>query len=47
MIIAFLLANLFVFKESRLPMHHSGAFFVLVNLVALLQTWPISMGLAY
>lgn len=47
MIIAFVLAKLFVFKESEQSVHRSAAFFVLVNLVAALQTWAISMGLAY
>jgi putative flippase GtrA len=47
MITAFVLAKLFVFKESRQPVHHSATFFVLVNLVAVLQTWAISMSLVY
>ena len=47
MITAFVLAKLFVFKESQQPVHHSAAFFILVNLVVALQTWAISMGLAY
>lgn len=47
MITAFILAKLFVFKESQQSVHHSAVFFVLVNLVAILQTWAISMGLAY
>lgn len=47
MITAFVLAKLFVFKESQQSVHLSAAFFVLVNLVAVLQTWAISMGLAY
>ena len=47
MITAFALAKLFVFTESQQPVHHSAAFFVLVNMVAILQTWAISMGLAY
>ena len=47
MIFAFVLAKLFVFKESQQSVHRSVAFFVLVNLVAALQTWAISMGLAY
>lgn len=47
MITAFVLAKLLVFKDSQLPVHHSAAFFVLVNLVAILQTWAISMVLAY
>lgn len=46
MITAFVLAKLFVFKESRQAIHHSAFFFILVNLVAVLQTWLISMGLA-
>jgi putative flippase GtrA len=47
MITAFVLARLFVFKESQQPVQRSIAFFILVNLVAVLQTWAISMGLAY
>jgi putative flippase GtrA len=47
MITAFVLAKLFVFKESQQSVHRSAVFFVLVNLVAVLQTWVISMGLAY
>jgi len=47
MVTAFVLAKMFVFKESQQPVHHSAAFFILVNLVAVLQTWGISMALAY
>lgn len=47
MITAFILAKLFVFKESRQAVHRSALFFVLVNIVAVAQTWTISMGLAY
>ncbi len=47
MITAFVLAKLFVFKESQQSVHRSAVFFVLVNLVAVLQTWAISMSLAY
>lgn len=47
MITAYVLARLFVFKESQQAVHRSVLFFVLVNLVAVLQTWAISMGLAY
>ncbi len=47
MITAFILARLFVFKQSEQSMHKSAFFFVLVNLVAVAQTWAISMGLAY
>jgi len=47
MITAFILAKLFVFNKSQQSLHRSVAFFILVNLVAILQTWLISMGLAY
>jgi putative flippase GtrA len=47
MVTAFVLAKLFVFRQSAQPLHRSVAFFVLVNLAALLQTWLVSMGLAY
>jgi putative flippase GtrA len=47
MITAFVLAKLFVFKGSRQSVQRSVVFFILVNLVAALQTWAISMGLAY
>lgn len=47
MVTAFVLARLFVFKDSEQSVHKSAFFFVLVNLVAVLQTWAISMGQAY
>lgn len=47
MITAFILAKLFVFKESQQLLHRSALYFVLVNLIAVLQTWIVSMGLAY
>ncbi|MCF5507465.1 GtrA family protein [Pseudomonas sp. PA-3-11C] len=47
MITAFVLAKLFVFKDSEQSLHRSVMFFTLVNVVAALQTWGISMGLAY
>jgi putative flippase GtrA len=47
MVTAFVLAKLFVFKDSKQAVHRSIVFFILVNLVAVLQTWAISMGLAY
>lgn len=47
MITAFFLAKLFVFKSSRQAVYHSALIFVVVNLVAVLQTWLISMVLAY
>lgn len=47
MVTAFILAKLFVFKNSQQSFHRSAVFFILVNLVAVLQTWAISMGLTY
>ena len=43
LIIAFILARLFVFTESSQPIHHSAMYFVLINLVAAAQTWGISI----
>ena len=43
---AFLLARQFVFKEGKQALHHSAMYFVLVNAVAVLQTWAVSVGLA-
>ena len=47
MIAAFILAKTFVFKESRQSLRRSAAFFVLVNLAAVLQTWIVSITLAH
>lgn len=47
MVTAFVLAKLFVFKDSQQSLRRAGGFFVLVNVVAVLQTWTISMVLAY
>lgn len=47
MVTAFVLAKIFVFTDSRQSMRRSALFFSLVNLVAVLQTWLISMGLAF
>ena len=47
MVTAFVLAKLFVFKDSQQSIHRSAVFFMLVNLVAVFQTWVISIGLAY
>jgi len=43
---AFVLARQFVFKQGQQALHHSAMYFVLVNVVAVLQTWVVSMGLA-
>ena len=47
MITAFLLARAFVFTGCSQSVQRSAALFVLVNTVAVLQTWTISMLLAY
>ncbi|WP_227242816.1 GtrA family protein [Paraburkholderia caribensis] len=47
MITAFVLAKLFVFTKSTQSTTKSAIFFTLVNLVAVLQTWAVSVGLAY
>jgi putative flippase GtrA len=47
MITPFLLARSFVFTEGSQSVRRSATFFVLVNAVAVLQTWAISMLLAY
>ncbi len=44
---AFLLAKIFVFKQSTHELPKSALYFVGVNLVAILQTWAVSMGLAF
>ncbi|MCS0629764.1 GtrA family protein [Telluria mixta] len=43
MITAFVLAKLFVFRESQQATHHAAGWFILVNVVAVAQTWAISM----
>jgi len=47
MITAFILAKIFVFKGSSQSIRQSMFIFSLVNIVAIAQTWLISMGLAY
>ncbi|WAT30639.1 GtrA family protein [Pseudomonas sp. GXZC] len=47
MVTAFILAKLFVFKDTEQSVHRSAMFFVLVNIVAVLQTWGISLVLAF
>jgi putative flippase GtrA len=47
MVTAFVLAKMFVFKESTQSTRRAVLFFTLVNAVAVLQTWLISMGLAF
>lgn len=47
MVTAFVLARAFVFSGSTRPVHHAAALFVLVNVLAVAQTWLITMALAY
>lgn len=47
MIAAFTLGKLFVFKNSKQTLTRSIIFFILVNLVGMLQTWFFSLLLAY
>lgn len=47
MVTAFVLARHFVFTESSQSMQRSALWFVVVNMVAVIQTWVISMLLAY
>ena len=47
MLTAFILARAFVFTQATQSVRRSAMFFVLVNGVAVLQTWAISMGLYY
>lgn len=43
---AFVLNKLFVFKKSEQKLHQSAVYFTLVNIVALLQTWAVTLLLA-
>ncbi|QJD99113.1 GtrA family protein [Massilia forsythiae] len=43
MVTAFVLARLFVFRASSQSVHHAAGWFVLVNLLAVAQTWAVSM----
>lgn len=47
MVTAFILAKIFVFPVSSQSIHRSAFYFVIVNIFAVIQTWGISMGLAY
>ena len=46
MVTAFLLAKVFVFTGSTRSTAHSALWFTLINVVAVAQTWVVSMGLA-
>ena len=47
MVTAFILARSFVFTQGSQSVQRSAMFFVLVNGVAVLRTWAISMALYY
>lgn len=47
MFTAYMLAKLFVFTDSEQRLGHSILYFCLVNAVAVLQTWLLSMVFAY
>lgn len=47
MCVAFFLAKLFVFKKSTQTFHRSAVKFALINVIAVAQTWGISMVLDY
>jgi len=47
MVTAFFLFKLFVFKQSQQSNHRSTVFFILVNLVGILQTWGVSIAMAH
>jgi putative flippase GtrA len=47
MMIAFFLARRLVFKQSQQSLARSAFFFCAVNVLAVFQTWLISMGLAF
>lgn len=47
MITAYILARMFVFRGSKQTLQLSMMFFVLVNLLAIAQTWAVSLVMAY
>ncbi|MCP9779116.1 GtrA family protein [Cyanobium usitatum] len=47
MVTAYVLARRFVFVASRQSVRRSFAAFALVNLVAVMQTWLVSIGMRY
>lgn len=47
MITAFILAKCFVFKESNNSTAASAFYFTIINVVAVFQTWAVSLLLAY
>lgn len=47
MVVSFTLGRLFVFKNSQQTFLRSIMFFILVNLIGMLQVWLVSLFLAY
>jgi putative flippase GtrA len=47
MVAAFILAKLFVFRDSAQPVHRAVGYFILVNIVGAAQTWAVSMALLH
>ncbi len=47
MVTAYVLARMFVFRGSKQTLQLSMMFFVLVNLLAIAQTWTVSLLMAY
>ncbi len=47
MITAFVLAKRFVFTETTRSMRQSVMYFFLINMIAILQTWLVSIALAW
>lgn len=47
MVTAFILFRVFVFKGANQDLHRSALLFTLVNLIAVVQTWAVSIGMAY
>ena len=45
MVTAYILARRFVFRGTRQTLGRSVFFFILVNMLAILQTWAVSMGM--
>lgn len=47
MMTAFILAKMFVFNQSAQSLRNSLLAFIVVNLIAVVQTWLIAMSMAY
>ena len=47
MVIAFILARLLVFQSSTQTLYRSIVFFTLVNILAIVQTWAVSLWMLH